>query len=124
MSPDNHWVPGARAADFNDANVTAALPEVPVRGRIPTVGRRAPRDGDRRRAWRDIARTDEAQDDSTALARHRAVARDQHVRAHVRQVTRGGPRLPLQRRARAASTRTSAGTRSSLTTSGYSAAQL
>ena len=41
MSADNHWVPGARAADFNDADVTAALPDSPFRAEIPTMLRRA-----------------------------------------------------------------------------------
>ena len=41
MSADNHWVPGARAADFNDADLTAALPDSPFRAEIPTMLRRA-----------------------------------------------------------------------------------
>jgi uncharacterized protein len=41
MSPDNHWVPGARAVDFNDAEITAALPDSPFRAEIPTMLRRA-----------------------------------------------------------------------------------
>jgi uncharacterized protein len=41
MSPDNHWVPGARAADFNDTDLTAALPDSPFRAEIPTMLRRA-----------------------------------------------------------------------------------
>jgi predicted aldo/keto reductase-like oxidoreductase len=41
MSADNHWVPGARAADFNDADITAALPDSPFRAEIPLMLRRA-----------------------------------------------------------------------------------
>jgi len=41
MSADNHWVPGARAADFNDEDLTAALPASPFRAEIPTMLRRA-----------------------------------------------------------------------------------
>jgi predicted aldo/keto reductase-like oxidoreductase len=41
MSVDDHWVPGARAVDFNDAEMTAALPESPFRVEIPTLLRRA-----------------------------------------------------------------------------------
>src|SRR5436190_1026715 len=41
MSADNHWVPGARAADFNDDELTAALPDSPFRAEIPTLLRRA-----------------------------------------------------------------------------------
>jgi predicted aldo/keto reductase-like oxidoreductase len=41
MSADNHWVPGARAVDFNDAEMTAALPDSPFRAEIPTLLRRA-----------------------------------------------------------------------------------
>jgi predicted aldo/keto reductase-like oxidoreductase len=41
MSPDNHWVPGARAVDFNDAEMTAALPDSPFRNEIPQLLRRA-----------------------------------------------------------------------------------
>jgi predicted aldo/keto reductase-like oxidoreductase len=41
MSADNHWVPGARAADFNDADLAAALPDSPFRAEIPTMLRRA-----------------------------------------------------------------------------------
>jgi predicted aldo/keto reductase-like oxidoreductase len=41
MSPDNHWVPGARAVDFNDAEMTAALPDSPFRTEIPQLLRRA-----------------------------------------------------------------------------------
>ena len=41
MSADNHWVPGARAVDFNDAEMTAALPDSPFRAEIPQLLRRA-----------------------------------------------------------------------------------
>jgi len=41
MSADNHWVPGARAVDFNDTEMTAALPESPFRAEIPELLRRA-----------------------------------------------------------------------------------
>jgi len=41
MSADNHWVPGARAVDFNDAEMTAALPDSPFRKEIPQLLRRA-----------------------------------------------------------------------------------
>jgi len=41
MSPDDHWVPGARAADFDDAELTAALPDSPFRAEIPARLRRA-----------------------------------------------------------------------------------
>jgi predicted aldo/keto reductase-like oxidoreductase len=41
MSADNHWVPGARAIDFNDAEMTAALPDSPFRAEIPQLLRRA-----------------------------------------------------------------------------------
>jgi len=41
MSADNHWVPGARAADFNDDEMMAALPDSPFRAEIPTLLRRA-----------------------------------------------------------------------------------
>ena len=41
MSADNHWVPGARAVDFNDAEMTAALPDSPFRTEIPQLLRRA-----------------------------------------------------------------------------------
>jgi hypothetical protein len=34
-------VPGARAADFNDADITAALPDSPFRAEIPLMLRRA-----------------------------------------------------------------------------------
>ena len=35
MSADNHWVPGARAVDFNDGEMTAALPDSPFKQEIP-----------------------------------------------------------------------------------------
>ena len=41
MSADNHWVPGARAVDFNDAEMTAALPDSPFKKEIPQLLRRA-----------------------------------------------------------------------------------
>ena len=41
MSPNDHWVPGARAVNFNDAEITAALPESPFRAEIPQLLRRA-----------------------------------------------------------------------------------
>jgi len=41
MSADNHWVPGARAVDFNDAEMTAALPDSPFKAEIPQLLRRA-----------------------------------------------------------------------------------
>ena len=41
MSADNHWVPGARAVDFNDAEMTAALPASPFAKEIPQLLRRA-----------------------------------------------------------------------------------
>jgi hypothetical protein len=41
MSADNHWVPGARAVNFNDAEITAALAESPFRAEIPALLRRA-----------------------------------------------------------------------------------
>ena len=34
MSPDDHWVPGARAADFDDAEMFAAVPDWPFRSEI------------------------------------------------------------------------------------------
>jgi len=34
-------MPGARAVGFNDAEITAALPESPFRAEIPTLLRRA-----------------------------------------------------------------------------------
>jgi len=41
MSADNHWVPGARAVNFNDGEITAALPDSPFRAEIPKLLRRA-----------------------------------------------------------------------------------
>jgi predicted aldo/keto reductase-like oxidoreductase len=41
MSPNDHWVPGARAANFNDAEITRALPDSPFRAEIPLMLRRA-----------------------------------------------------------------------------------
>jgi len=41
MSADNHWVPGARAANFSDDEMMAALPDSPFRAEIPTLLRRA-----------------------------------------------------------------------------------
>ncbi len=41
MSPDDIWVPGARAADFGDAAMSAALPESPFRDQIPGMLREA-----------------------------------------------------------------------------------
>jgi predicted aldo/keto reductase-like oxidoreductase len=41
MSPNDHWVPGARAVNFNDAEITRALPESPFRAEIPLMLRRA-----------------------------------------------------------------------------------
>jgi len=41
MSPNDHWVPGARAMNFNDAEITAALPDSPFRAEIPKLLRRA-----------------------------------------------------------------------------------
>jgi hypothetical protein len=41
MSPDDIWVPGARAADFDDAEMTAALPDSPFRAEIPRILREA-----------------------------------------------------------------------------------
>lgn len=35
MSPTDIWVPGARAADFDDAEMTAALPDSPFAAQIP-----------------------------------------------------------------------------------------
>jgi predicted aldo/keto reductase-like oxidoreductase len=37
MSPDDIWVPGARAADFDDREMTAALPDSPFRNEIPRI---------------------------------------------------------------------------------------
>ena len=41
MSPDDAWVPGARAADVDDAALLAALPDAPFRARIPDLLREA-----------------------------------------------------------------------------------
>ncbi len=41
MSPDDHWVPGAKAADFQDAAVAAALTDSPFRTTIPALLREA-----------------------------------------------------------------------------------
>ena len=41
MSPNDHWVPGARAVNFNDAEIARALPDSPFRGEIPQLLRRA-----------------------------------------------------------------------------------
>jgi uncharacterized protein len=41
LDPDNHWVPGGRAADIDDAAIEAALPHSPFRSRIPELLRRA-----------------------------------------------------------------------------------
>jgi len=41
LSPDDHWVPGARAADIDDAALEAALPDSPFRSQIPELLRRA-----------------------------------------------------------------------------------
>ncbi len=41
MSPDDIWVPGARAADFDDAAMSAALPDSPFREQIPAILREA-----------------------------------------------------------------------------------
>jgi predicted aldo/keto reductase-like oxidoreductase len=43
MSPDDIWVPGARAADFDDAEMAAALPDSPFRAEIPRLLREAHR---------------------------------------------------------------------------------
>lgn len=37
MSPDDIWVPGARAVDFDDAEMTAALSDSPFRREIPAM---------------------------------------------------------------------------------------
>jgi uncharacterized protein len=37
MNPDDIWVPGARAAEFDDAEMTAALPDSPFRAEIPAI---------------------------------------------------------------------------------------
>jgi len=41
MSPDDIWVPGNRAAEFEDAAMVAALPDSPFREQIPTILREA-----------------------------------------------------------------------------------
>jgi predicted aldo/keto reductase-like oxidoreductase len=41
MSPDDHWVPGARAHHFQDAAMIAALPASPFREQIPALLREA-----------------------------------------------------------------------------------
>ena len=41
MSPKDIWVPGARAAEFDDAEMIAALPDSPFREQIPGVLREA-----------------------------------------------------------------------------------
>ena len=41
MSPDDAWVPGARATGFDDAEMIAALPDSPYRDRIPRLLREA-----------------------------------------------------------------------------------
>jgi len=41
MSADDHWVPGARATDIDDAAFEAALPDSPFRSQIPELLRRA-----------------------------------------------------------------------------------
>lgn len=41
MSPDDHWVPGARADNFDDAAVIAAVPDSPFKAQIPTLLREA-----------------------------------------------------------------------------------
>ena len=41
MSPNDIWVPGARAAEFDDAEMIAALPDSPFREQIPGVLREA-----------------------------------------------------------------------------------
>jgi predicted aldo/keto reductase-like oxidoreductase len=37
MSPKDIWVPGARAAQFEDAEMVAALPDSPVREQLPAI---------------------------------------------------------------------------------------
>jgi uncharacterized protein len=37
MSPNDIWVPGARAAAFDDAEMSAALPDSPFREQIPSI---------------------------------------------------------------------------------------
>lgn len=41
LSPHSHWVPGARAADFDDAQMAAALAGSPFGAEIPALLRRA-----------------------------------------------------------------------------------
>jgi len=41
LSPDDHWVPGARAAEIDDAAMQHALPDSPFRSQIPELLRRA-----------------------------------------------------------------------------------
>jgi len=41
MSPDDNWVPGARAEDFRDDEMRAALPDSPFRAEIPGLLREA-----------------------------------------------------------------------------------
>jgi uncharacterized protein len=41
MGPDDHWVPGANAGDFQDDAIQAALPESPFRSMIPDLLRQA-----------------------------------------------------------------------------------
>ena len=41
MSPGDLWVPGARAAEFDDREMTAALPDSPFRQEIPAILREA-----------------------------------------------------------------------------------
>jgi predicted aldo/keto reductase-like oxidoreductase len=43
MKPDDIWVPGAHAVDFDDAEMTRALPDSPFRGEIPGILREAHR---------------------------------------------------------------------------------
>jgi predicted aldo/keto reductase-like oxidoreductase len=41
MSPDDHWVPGAHADNFDDAAVMAALSDSPFKAQMPTLLREA-----------------------------------------------------------------------------------
>jgi predicted aldo/keto reductase-like oxidoreductase len=41
MSPDDIWVPGARAESFRDEDMVAALPDSPFRDQIPALLREA-----------------------------------------------------------------------------------
>lgn len=41
MRPDDIWVPGAHAVGFDDAQMTAALPDSPFKGEIPGILREA-----------------------------------------------------------------------------------